>query len=170
MTELHEVQIAPLSFERMEPIVGAGVVAAARERAGAVQEQLQGRVVWNVNSTATGGGVAEMLPSLLGYARGLGIDTRWLVIEGVPPFFALTKRLHHALHGSGGDGRPLDDAARRLYENVANQNAEGLLAQIRPRDVAILHDPQTAGLAPQLARAGVTVIWRSHIGNDHVDG
>ncbi len=169
MTEPFEVHLSPLRFDRLEPLVGPDVVRKAHERARALHEQLQGRVVWNVNSTATGGGVAELLPSLLGYARGLGIDTRWLVIEGSPPFFAITKRVHHALHGSAGDGRPLGDAERRVYEEVARRNAEALLAQIRPRDVAILHDPQTAGLAPHLARAGVTVIWRSHIGNDHVN-
>ena len=169
MVEPHEVHVSPLSFDRLEPIIGADAVSGARDRAAAVKEQLQGRVVWNVNSTATGGGVAEMLPSLLGYARGLGIDTRWVVIAGVAPFFALTKRLHHALHGSAGDGGALGDAERRVYEAVAHQNAEGLLSQIRPRDIAILHDPQTAGLAPHLARAGVTVIWRSHIGNDFVN-
>ena len=169
MTEPFEVHVSPLPFDRLEPLVGSDVVRQARERASALHDQLQGRVVWNVNSTATGGGVAELLPSLLGYARGLGIDTRWLVLEGSPPFFAITKRLHHALHGSAGDGRPLGDEERRIYEEVTHRNADALLAQIRPHDVAILHDPQTAGLAPQLARAGVTVIWRSHIGNDHVN-
>lgn len=169
MSEPFEVHVSPLPFDRLGSAVGADVVARARDRANAVQDQLRGRVVWNINSTATGGGVAEMLPSLLGYARGLGIDTRWLVIEGVPPFFALTKRLHHHLHGSAGDGGPLGDAERRVYEQVARDNVESLLAQIRPRDVVILHDPQTAGLAPHLASAGVTVIWRCHIGNDEVN-
>ena len=48
---------------------------------------LEGRVVWNVNSTARGGGVAEMLISLLAYARGAGVDARWVVIPGTAPFF-----------------------------------------------------------------------------------
>jgi trehalose synthase len=169
MTEPFEVHVSPLPFDRLEAVAGADVIARAYEQAGAVEEQLRGRVVWNINSTATGGGVAEMLPSLLGYSRGLGIDTRWLVIEGTPPFFALTKRLHHLLHGSAGDGGSLGDEERRVYEQVARDNVDALLAQIRPRDVVILHDPQTAGLAPHLASAGVTVIWRCHIGNDHVN-
>ena len=48
------------------------------------REVLDGQAVWHINSTAAGGGVAEMLPSLLGYCRDLGINTRWLVISGSP--------------------------------------------------------------------------------------
>jgi trehalose synthase len=50
------------------------------------RELLAGRVVWNVNSTARGGGVVELLRPLVGYARGVGVDARWLVIDGSPPF------------------------------------------------------------------------------------
>jgi hypothetical protein len=66
------------------------------------REVFDGRVVWNVNSTARGGGVAEMLVSLFAYARGAGIDARWVVIAGNEEFFALTKRIHNFLHGSSG--------------------------------------------------------------------
>jgi trehalose synthase len=62
--------------------------------------ELQGRVIWNVNSTASGGGVVEPLRPLLGYSRGSGVDARWVVITGEPEFFAVTKRLHNRLHGS----------------------------------------------------------------------
>jgi hypothetical protein len=64
------------------------------------REVFDGRVVWNVNSTAQGGGVAEMLVSLLAYARAAGIDARWVVIAGNEEFFVLTKRIHYFLHGS----------------------------------------------------------------------
>jgi trehalose synthase len=107
-----------------------------------------------------------MLPSLLAYTRGAGHDSRWLVIAGTPDFFRITKRLHHALHGSPGDGSPLGPDERAVYQEVLAANAGELLARVRPRDVALLHDPQTAGLAPHLARAGATVIWRSHIGHE----
>jgi hypothetical protein len=59
-----------------------------------------------------------MLPSLLGYARSIGIDTRWLVIAGNPDFFRVTKRIHHALHGSLGDVMPLDERAHQIYEET----------------------------------------------------
>ena len=75
--------------------------AAAFERAIARgRELLHGRTIWNVNSTARGGGVAEMLRSLIGYVRGAGLDARWVVIEGDPEFFRVTKRLHNRLHGA----------------------------------------------------------------------
>lgn len=64
---------------------------------------LSGRVVWNVNSTARGGGVAELLNSLVPYARGAGADVRWVVIDGTAEFFAFTERIHNRLHGALGD-------------------------------------------------------------------
>jgi len=88
------------------------------------------------------------------------------VIDGDPEFFRITKRIHHALHGSRGDGTPLDEAARRQYEETLAKNSEELCAVIRPGDVVFLHDPQTAGLGPALVRAGARVLWRCHIGHD----
>jgi trehalose synthase len=123
-------------------------------------------VVWNINSTAKGGGVVELLRPLLAYARGAGIDARWLVIEGPPEFFELTKRLHNRLHGSEGDGGALDEEARGLYEHVLEENASQFLGRIDTDDIVIVHDPQPAGLVPALRSVGATVIWRCHIGID----
>lgn len=61
------------------------------------------RVVWHVNATTHGGGVAEMLQTLLAYGKGVGIENRWLVIDGDPEFFSITKRVHNMLHGAPGD-------------------------------------------------------------------
>ncbi len=163
---VQEVVIAAESVRRFEPILGFEWIRGAEKTAEHVRGRLRGRTVWNVNSTAVGGGVAEMLPSLLGYVRGMGIDSRWLVIGGEPDFFGVTKRLHHALHGSAGDGRPLGDEERAIYEAVQLHNAPQLLGMVEPGDVVILHDPQTAGLAPSLAEAGAVVAWRCHIGHD----
>jgi trehalose synthase len=127
---------------------------------------LAGRVVWNVNSTARGGGVAELLRPLVGYARGVGVDARWVVIDGSPEFFEVTKRLHNRLHGSAGDGRPLDEPARRIYENALAANIAEFVPRIRDGDIVILHDPQPAGMAPALASAAAAVIWRCHVGID----
>jgi trehalose synthase len=111
-----------------------------------------------------------MLGSLLPYALGAGIDTRWLVIGGDAEFFTVTKRLHNRLHGSAGDGGELDDAARAHYEQVLAANAGALGQFIGPHDVVILHDPQTAGLIPALKSAGHTpVVWRCHVGVDAAD-
>jgi trehalose synthase len=133
-------------------------------------EQMRGRTLWNVNSTARGGGVAEMLASLIPYSRGAGIDERWLVIEGSPEFFDVTKKLHNLLHGvAPPQGAAMTDADRAVYDCATEGNAAALLDQVRPRDVAILHDPQTAGLVPALKSRGVHVVWRSHIGVDEAN-
>lgn len=168
--QVTEVSVAPQPIDRFRPVIGDDAFDQAMKVARAAAERLSGRVIWNVNSTALGGGVAEMLRSLLAYARGAGIDTRWVVISGTSEFFYITKRIHHALHGSKGDGRPLDEHAREVYESVLKENAEELEALIRPRDIVILHDPQTIGLAPALARHGATVIWRCHIGTERGNG
>ncbi len=164
MALVEEVPVAAQPVERFLPILGEEAIREARDKAAAVRDRLAGRVVWNINSTAKGGGVAEMLRSLLAYARGLEIDTRWLVITGTDEFFQITKRIHHALHGSPGSGLPLGPEQRNIYEEVLRENALELSAVVRPRDFVILHDPQTAGLAPYLERLGAIVIWRCHIG------
>lgn len=161
-----EVEVNALDAARLEPLLGAERMGAFEEVAERTQAALAGRAVINVNSTATGGGVAEMLQTLLAYARGAGVDARWLVIAGDPAFFALTKRIHNGLYGSPGDGGPLGEAERALYEEVQRRNADEILAVVRPGDVVVLHDPQPAGLAAPLRAAGARVVWRCHVGRD----
>ncbi len=129
-------------------------------------ELLEGRTFWNVNSTARGGGVAEMLRSLIGYSRGTGLDARWVVIDGDDEFFRVTKRLHNRLHGHAGDGGELGPTARAAYERRCALNADRLAAHVRPEDVLLLHDPQTAGMIPRLLSTGAPIIWRAHVGLD----
>ncbi len=166
MAGLSEVKIASQSIDRLIPLVGEEPVARLKAKADAARGALEGHRLWNVNSTALGGGVAEMLHSLMPYVRGLGFDARWAVIEGNDDFFRLTKRLHHALHGSRGDGSDLGDAERSVYEAVAKENAARLGEAVKPGDLVLLHDPQTAGMAPHLMAQGAIVIWRCHVGND----
>ena len=165
---LSQVDLRTYPLDRFRPLIEPETF----ERAAAVLERsrdlLGGRTVWHVNSTAEGGGVAEMLRSLLAYARGAGIDARWAVIEGEPEFFRITKRLHHALHGSTGDGSPLGAQAARVYGEVLAPNIEAFLEDLRPGDAVFLHDPQTAGMAPALMAHGATVIWRCHIGTEAI--
>ena len=161
---LEEVRVAAQPLERFGPFVDSGRFEEALHASRRWRERLARRVFWNVNSTAVGGGVAEMLQPLLGYARGMGVDARWVVIRGKPDFFAVTKQVHHALHGSLGSGPALDAEARRVYEGVLRENALELRPLLRPGDVVLLHDPQTAGLAPHLEESGAHVLWRCHIG------
>jgi trehalose synthase len=166
MNPFREVQVAPRSLRAFEPLVGAEQLAEAARAAAALHEQLSGRVIWNLNSTAVGGGVAEMLRSLLAYARGAGVDIRWRVFEAPTEFFRITKRLHNALHGFEGDGLPLEAGARKLYESALAKTAGEFSEFVRKRDVVLLHDPQTAGLIPHLVSMGARVVWRCHIGSD----
>jgi trehalose synthase len=93
---------------------------------------------------------------------------RWVVLDGEPDFFDITKRLHNALHGHAS-GHALDDADSAVYERVAAANAGTLVNRVRPGDVVILHDPQTAGLAARMRAARAHVVWRSHVGIDVPD-
>jgi trehalose synthase len=167
---MYEVHIPARSVEPFAEILGWDRVSSLCHEAEAIRGALGTRAVWTVSSTAVGGGVAEMLRPFLRYTRGLGIDVRWLVIEGNADFFRVTKRVHNALHGSIGDGSPLGPEQVALFERVTLENAIALDALIRPDDVVICHDPQTAGLVPHLKSRGVRVVWRCHIGHEHGDG
>jgi trehalose synthase len=133
------------------------------------QEMLQGRTMWHVNATASGGGVAEMLQALLAYTKGAGVDTRWLVLHGSPEFFTLTKRIHNKLHGSPGDGGDLGEKERKLYETVLSEDIDDMVGRVRDGDIVVLHDPQTAGMVDAVKAAGAHVIWRCHVGKDDTD-
>jgi trehalose synthase len=122
------------------------------------------RTLWSINSTARGGGVAEMQRTLWPYWRGAGLDARWLVLNGTPAFFRLTKRLHNLLHGSVGAAPSLRD--RDLFSRVGRAGGAEAVALVRAGDVVILQDPQTAGLVAPLKRAGASVVWRCHVGAD----
>jgi trehalose synthase len=110
--------------------------------------------------------VAELLHQLLGYVAECGISCRWMVLEGDQDFFRVTKRIHNRLHGSLGDGGPLEHEERKEYLRVSKRELTPLLDLARPGDVAVLHDPQTAGLARPLVDAGLIVVWVCHVGVD----
>ena len=107
-----------------------------------------------------------MLQVLVGYILGAGVAVRWLVIGGDPKFFSITKLIHNRLHGVPGDSGVLDGAAADAFESVQIANAKAIAPQVRPGDVVILHDPQTAGLAAALKAVGAVVLWRCHVGTE----
>lgn len=162
---LRRIPIAAASLERFRPLIGDRY-AVLEEGVRRARELIGPRVVWQVNSTAAGGGVVELLSGLLPYARGAGVDARWLVLEGGADFFRVTKRIHNMLHGSPGDGGGLGAPERELYREVERSHGEELRRLVRPGDVVMLHDPQTAGLCGPAQAAGARVIWRCHVGID----
>src|SRR5215207_2056564 len=141
---MREIGVPSLPHERFRSVLAAEPCSRFGNGLERACGQLEGRTLWHVNSTAQGGGVAEMLHTVLGYLAGAGIRTRWQVIEGDDEFFEVTKRIHNLLHGEARDGGELGQRG----------------------DVVVLHDPQTAGLAQPLIGAGAHVIWSCHVGAD----
>jgi trehalose synthase len=160
------IRIRPIDPRRLEPLIGNERTEALVEVAATLRNTLGGTRVVNVNSTATGGGVAEMLGTLIGYARGVGLDVDWLVIEGDVEFFTVTKRIHNGLYGSPGDGGTLGPRERAIYERTVAANVDRICGEVRAGDVVIVHDPQPAGLVDPLTAKGAHVVWRCHVGFD----
>ena len=142
----------------------AEAVRSLRAAAELCVPRLAGRKIWMVNSTAQGGGVAEMLPQLVAVMRELGVDVEWVVMSAhQPKFFVLTKRLHNLIHGHGEPRISAEDCA--LYEAVSRENAEILENRMRSNDVLVIHDPQPLGMGALLKRElGIPAIFRCHIG------
>jgi trehalose synthase len=141
-------------------------VEALRREAAPVAEALRGRTLWMINSTASGGGVSEMLPGMVTHLREVGIATEWAVIETSDEhFFQLTKRIHNLMHGDGDPS--LGNGDRELYEAVNRANADALLELVKDGDIVVVHDPQPMPLAGMLReQRELVTIWRCHIGLD----
>jgi trehalose synthase len=167
VARLREVLVPSLPLSRFRELIGDERYETLEAAAARARSLLDGHTVWNINSTASGGGVAEMLNVLVGYTRGAGLDVRWLVTHGDEQFFAITKRIHNRIHGAKGDDGDLGPAEAAHFERISAENAALLREQLHPGDVALLHDPQTAGLCQPLRDCGVRVLWRCHIGSDH---
>jgi trehalose synthase len=158
------IEVHPL--ERFKPLLGERFAEIEKVAAWA-RDGFAGRAIWHISSTARGGGVAELLRTLLPYAREAGVDVRWVVLREGPEFFCVTKRIHNHLHGDPGDGGALDERAHHLYESALAANVDALGPLMQSGDVVYLHDPQTAGLVPALCERGLKVVWRCHVGVDH---
>ncbi|MCH8063576.1 MAG: glycosyltransferase [Chloroflexi bacterium] len=129
------------------------------ERIRSLGLSLDGARVVHLNSTAVGGGVAEILKSMVPLMDDSGPDASWMVLEGAPEFFEITKRLHNLLQGAEGS------LSKKEYETYVGYN-ERLAKSIKDRgveaDVWVLHDPQTLPLASFLPE-GSKIIWVCHI-------
>lgn len=147
--------VAPsrLSLADYEPVVGEWVVDEIRRLAGA----LGAISVQHVNSTAVGGGVAEILVRLVPLLNDAGIESRWDVIKGGDDFFRVTKAFHNALHGAPENLTP---AAFDVFERYQAMNREEF--EVRG-DYVVVHDPQPAGLIELRDGSSARWIWRCHI-------
>lgn len=142
------------------------VLEAFRAEARQLAPKLQGRKVWMVNSTATGGGVAEMMPRMLGLMQEMSVDVEWVVMQtDQEAFFTLTKNLHNLIHGAGEPN--LSAADREIYEQVNRRNADELAKRLSPEDLLVIHDPQPMAMGAMLKEElGIQTVWRCHIGLD----
>ncbi len=123
-----------------------------------LSEQLKGARILHINATAFGGGVAEILHTLIPLMNDCGLEVDWKVIEAPSEFFDLTKRMHNALQGKED---VLSKEDRSLFESVTKENARFIEAS--KYDVVVIHDPQPVGL-PVFANFGSSkLVWRCHI-------
>ena len=112
-----------------EPIIGGPRYVRLIEAAGQARQVLAGRTIWNVNSTATRGGVAEMLQVLVGYITDLGFPVGWLVMTGDAGFLTVTERLHNQIHGDPAGG-PLGAAEAHHNPRVAPAGISAAASQL----------------------------------------
>lgn len=139
--------------EDYAPFIGRESVDALKR----LSEPLEGKGWSNVNSTLIGGGVAEMLRSVVPLARSLGIDAHWYVIEGSDEFFQVTKKFHNMLQGID-----MDISLREIFHAYLNTIDENARNTFITSDMIVVHDPQPAAMVMNGVIYG-NIIWRCHI-------
>ena len=142
-----------------EPIVGRPIL----DELYLLAEMLKGKRVKMINSTAVGGGVAEILNRLVPLLNGLEIETQWDVIKGGEDFFEVTKKIHNALHGEKTSLTP------RMKEIFLEVNRENLRNTNLDQDVVVIHDPQAIVYIEMRDRTQAKWVWRCHIDISHPD-
>jgi len=120
-------------------------------------KELKGKTIKMVNSTAVGGGVAEMLNRLVPLLSELEVPTHWDVITGGNDFFEITKAFHNALHGSPYE---LTKSAQDIFLSYNEQNRERMQFG---EDMVVIHDPQPAALIRSRDKSHANWVWRCHI-------
>ncbi len=150
---LQEVALGHKTLTDYTHIVGKDLTERIRELA----EPLKGKRVLHVSATAFGGGVSEILYTMVPLMRDVGLDAHWHVIFGKEEFFNATKLLHNSLQGAE---ETLTDEQWEIFDEINAINAEGLQGEW---DVIIVHDPQPIGLRRGAREKGGKWIWRCHI-------
>jgi trehalose synthase len=150
---LQEVALGHKTLTDYTHVVGKDLTEQIRRLA----EPLKGKRVLHVSATAFGGGVSEILYTLVPLMRDVGLDAHWHVIFGKEEFFEATKLLHNSLQGAE---ETLSDEQWKVFDEINQMNAEGLKGEW---DVVIVHDPQPIGLRRGAREKGGKWIWRCHI-------
>jgi len=150
---LQEVALGHKTLADYTHIVGKELTEQIR----ALADPLKGKRVLHVSATAFGGGVSEILYTLVPLMRDVGLDAHWHVIFGKEEFFNATKLLHNSLQGAE---ETLSDEQWAIFDEINAMNAEGLQGEW---DVVVVHDPQPIGLRRGARAKGGKWIWRCHI-------
>jgi trehalose synthase len=155
---LEKVQLREKSLEAYRGIVSEDLLTDIVDLA----SELRGAKVVHINATPFGGGVAEMLQSLVPLMCDVGLDAEWQVIAGEAEFFNVTKAFHNGLQGMD---LPLTDDMREIWQRYNMTNAQIFEGEY---DFVVVHDPQPAGLRHFHGNTtGRHWIWRSHIDTSH---
>lgn len=144
---------APASLDGYESIVGSADLEELRLLA----REVKGKTIKMVNSTAVGGGVAEMLNRLVPLLGELEVATRWDVITGGNDFFEITKAFHNALHGAEYQ---LTQSAKEIFLSYNEQNRQRMSFT---EDLVVIHDPQPVPLIRPRGNSPAHWVWRCHI-------
>src|SRR5580658_10101548 len=145
--------VPPPRLDDYKVIVGPADIDELRFLA----QELKGKTVKMINSTAVGGGVAEMLNQLVPLLNEVEVKTHWEVITGGNDFFEVTKAFHNALQGSDYKLAP---QARDIFLKHNEQNRQRIQF---PEDVVVIHDPQPAALIRDRKQSSQRWVWRCHI-------
>src|SRR4051812_44305543 len=152
-TLLQEVALGNKSLADYTHLAGRGLVDEVRQLA----ENLEGKRVLHISATAFGGGVSEILYTIVPLMRDVGLDAHWQVIMGREEFFNATKLLHNSLQG---DPATLSEEQWKLFWEINQLNAEGLDGAW---DAIVVHAPQPVGLRHWAGQNGRKWVWRCHI-------
>ncbi len=150
---LHRVDVGDLSIEPYRDVVGDEVIAELRR----VAAPLRGLKILHLNATSYGGGVSELLRSVVPLERDLGLDADWRIIAADDDFFNVTKMIHNALQG---EERALTAEQMQTYREVSVRNAELMDTDY---DVFVVHDPQPLAIRHFAHQKNARWIWRCHI-------
>jgi trehalose synthase len=151
--QLQQVNVGSKALADYATIASRGLMEQIR----ALAEPLGGKRVLHLSATAFGGGVAEILYTLVPLMRDAGLETEWRVIYGQDEFFDVTKAIHNGLQG---DSRGLAEDEQEIYRRYNRENAAALTDEF---DFVIVHDAQPAAMIEHAREAGKRWIWRCHI-------